>query len=302
MPELRAEPESRSGMAYFLPERSVAVAEPKLVAVTRPPGPTSPSGPVGRSAVFRPGSGTAEVPCRGQLGCPRRLCAPTRAAVRRAVSEETVSDPTGSCGWLPEGSLAKSLAGLLSWVRQRFAPPSTSNAHVHSRHATGLARARCPRILRGGPADTCSRPASPCTGRVRRPGPLPDVALCEHSSFRAHLRPELARARVAVRPCRFSRLRRLAPRARCRSVAPCCRPWGSPGFRPPRAGRPGPPTTGASSGRVRPWVCVSDSRRCCRSSPCNFRCWEPNPPGCLRAPVGAQRTGACMPRGVASAR
>jgi hypothetical protein len=31
-------------------------------------------------------------------------------------------------------------------------------------------------------------------------------------------------ARILFRPCRFSRLRRLAPRAQCRSVAPCSRP------------------------------------------------------------------------------
>lgn len=38
-------------------------------------------------------------------------------------------------------------------------------------------------------------------------------------------------SRRSFRPCRFSRLRRLAPHTRCRSVAPCSRPWGSPGCR-----------------------------------------------------------------------
>jgi hypothetical protein len=45
------------------------------------------------------------------------------------------------------------------------------------------------------------------------------------------LRPGAASSRVPFRPCRFSRLRRLSPRVRCRFVAPCSRSWGSPGFR-----------------------------------------------------------------------
>jgi hypothetical protein len=63
------------------------------------------------------------------------------------------------------------------------------------------------------------------------------------------LRPGAASSRVPFRPCRFSRLRRLSPRVRCRFVAPCCRSWGSPGFRlrrplAPDVTRPKPRSTG----------------------------------------------------------
>jgi hypothetical protein len=128
---------------------------------------------------------------------------------------------------------------------------------------TGVVRGRplrachvesCRTSLMGGLKDCPSidiRRACPLPAHCR---PRPDEVLTEVSiyGFAVCLRPEAAKPRVSFRPCRFSRLRRLAPRKRCRSVAPCCRPWGSPGCRLPthpvparastccRGARPGP--------------------------------------------------------------
>jgi hypothetical protein len=66
------------------------------------------------------------------------------------------------------------------------------------------------------------------------------------------------------RPCRFSRLRRLAPRMCCRSVAPCCRPWGSPGCWLPTWVPPSPCTHGLRCPRP---VSVTSTRKGRRGSP-----------------------------------
>jgi hypothetical protein len=49
----------------------------------------------------------------------------------------------GSCGADCEQPATMSLAGLLSWCSQRFAPPSTSASCVHSQHTAVLVRTRC---------------------------------------------------------------------------------------------------------------------------------------------------------------
>jgi len=95
-------------------------------------------------------------------------------------------------------------------VRLKDAPPSTSAVRVRSQLAVVLDWRG---VLRTGHA-------------VRR--------ACAHRSAATSLRafgpgqPD----RDTFRPCRFSRLRRLAPRTRRRSVAPCSRSWGSPGCGP----------------------------------------------------------------------
>jgi hypothetical protein len=99
-------------------------------------------------------------------------------------------------------------------VRLKDAPPSTSAVRVRSQLAVVLDWRG---VLRTGHA-------------VRR--------ACAHRSAATSLRafgpgqPD----RDIFRPCRFSRLRRLAPRTRRRSVAPCSRSWGSPGCGPALAG------------------------------------------------------------------
>jgi len=99
-----------------------------------------------------------------------------------------------------------------------FAPPSTSNACVHSQLATVPVQAGCP-------ADWT------CDGLGLAPSSTAAVSLRAFGPGLPH--------RDSFRPCRFSRLRRLAPHTRCRSVAPCSRPWGSPGCRHQRG--PDPP-------------------------------------------------------------
>jgi hypothetical protein len=101
------------------------------------------------------------------------------------------------------GALSDSSHG----VRLKDAPPSTSNVCVRSQLAVVLARRG---VLRTGHAvfGACALPSAATSLRAFGPG-LPH--------------------RDSFRPCRFSRLRRLAPRTRCRSVAPCSRSWGSPG-------------------------------------------------------------------------
>lgn len=49
----------------------------------------------------------------------------------------------GSCGAGCTQPAAMSLAGLLSWCSQRFAPPSTSASCVHSQRTAVLVRTRC---------------------------------------------------------------------------------------------------------------------------------------------------------------
>jgi len=103
------------------------------------------------------------------------------------------------------GALSDSSHG----VRLKDAPPSTSNARVRSRLAVVPAWRG---VLRTGHAvhRACARRSAATSLRAFGPG-LPH--------------------RDTFRPCRFSRLRRFAPRTRCRSVAPCSRSWGSPGCR-----------------------------------------------------------------------
>jgi hypothetical protein len=121
-----------------------------------------------------------------------------------------------------------------------FAPPSTSAACVHSRLAAVPVQAGCPADWACDASGLAPFVTAAASLRAFGPGlPVRDV----------------------FRPCRFSRLRRLAPHARRRLVASCSRPWGSPGcrqqrdpdpphrFRPPRALRPGawvPTASGAA--------------------------------------------------------
>jgi hypothetical protein len=127
----------------------------------------------------------------------------------------------------------------------------------------------------------CLVPASCRPTEVVRPSAFP-----LHASFVASLRPSVAKPRVAFRPCRFSRLRRLAPRTWCRLVASCSRSWGSPGFCPPRARSPtaqgGPEQAPVHQrcGPARP--AASTARRSALQPP-------PDPPRCLCL----QRTGPC---------
>jgi hypothetical protein len=59
--------------------------------------------------------------------------------------------------------------------------------------------------------------------------PSIDITACVHSRRTGARGCHLS---SAFRPCRFARLRRFAPQPTGRFVAPCCRPWGSPGFEP----------------------------------------------------------------------
>jgi hypothetical protein len=214
----RAEARSRARFAVrrgVVPTRpAFAAAEPKLCFRDRRPSifpwrlesvrePRSSYGADGRGETWQ-----------GIVGASH----PNRSAARRALRRRSSPTRPGRVGGFP-GEAAKSLAGLLSWVRQRFAPPSTSMVHVHSGHATGPAQTGCP------PAWACPgfllrRGAAPVTRTSVFPllGVLPALQLPCASSARA------CHARVPFRPCRFSRLRRLAPCSWCRSVAPCCRP------------------------------------------------------------------------------
>jgi hypothetical protein len=91
----------------------------------------------------------------------------------------------------------------------KIALPLTSAARVYS---------QCSIV----PDRTGSLPKQACVGSVQ---PSRRTAVGGHRhDVSGHLRPELAKARVLFRPCRFSRLRRFAPRAQCRSVAPCSQP------------------------------------------------------------------------------
>ena len=109
----------------------------------------------------------------------------------------------------PLAGQAGALSDSSHGVRLKDAPPSTSNVRVRSQLAVVPARRG---VLRTGHAvHGAYAPGSAATS-LRAFGP----GLPHRDSFR---------------PCRFSRLRRLAPRTRCRSVAPCSRSWGSPGCR-----------------------------------------------------------------------
>jgi len=92
-------------------------------------------------------------------------------------------------------------------VRLKDAPPSTSNVRVRSQLAVVPAWRG---VLRTGHAvpGACALGSAATSLRAFGPG---------------------LRNQDTFRPCRFSRLRRLAPRTRCRFVAPCSRSWGSPG-------------------------------------------------------------------------
>lgn len=71
--------------------------------------------------------------------------------------------------------------------------------------------------------------------RARPRSPLPDAPLRVHPSGRRLPTPTM------FRPRGFSPPRRFAPPRPCRDVAPDCRPWGSPRFRPLRGVIPATP-------------------------------------------------------------
>lgn len=146
----------------------------------------------------------------------------------------------------------------------KIAPPSTSAALL--RLCLHCPRFACARPL---PASDCSK--LPRTGSD---GPKPigelgaaSVASASASaSFRqqqlspmlpciTRLRFEPATVRIPFRPCRSSRLRRFSPRTRCRFVAPCSRPWGSPGFRLAL-------TLGSWRGRAGARILLKEGQRC----------------------------------------
>ena len=97
----------------------------------------------------------------------------------------------------------------------KIAPLSTSAARVHSQCSIVPDR-----------TGFLPKQAHSCSVQLSRGRAVGGMS----HDFIEHLRPEPAKARVLFRPCRFSRLRRLAPRAQCRSVAPCSQLWGPPGF------------------------------------------------------------------------
>jgi hypothetical protein len=68
------------------------------------------------------------------------------------------------------------------------------------------------------PAALVPHPVRPEQARAV-PSWTPVASVSDRSDFAARLRPEAARPRVMFRPCRFSRLRRLAPRMR---LQVCC--------------------------------------------------------------------------------
>jgi hypothetical protein len=110
-------------------------------------------------------------------------------------------------------------------VRLKDAPPSTSAVCVRSQLA---AVPDWRGVLRTGHAVrwACAPRSAAASLRAFGPG-QPD--------------------RDTFRPCRFSRLRRLAPHTRRRFVAPCSRSWGSPGCGWARVGR-----EATASSRLRP--------------------------------------------------
>ena len=139
------------------------------------------------------------------------------------------------------------LRGLDQWSGSWFFRSRASTPRVlvldrcRSRHVVQLDRAS--RAAARGASTRCLRRRSlagicgePCWTpfMVLSKTPLhrrPRCASTPGSGSLHRLRPGAASSRVPFRPCRFSRLRRLSPRVRCRFVAPCSRSWGSPGFR-----------------------------------------------------------------------
>jgi len=146
----------------------------------------------------------ALVGCPGRLrlqpGCGAYRCfEPPEGVLRLAVGDRCLplSRPLEPC--------RTPLMGFVS----KIAPPSTSIACVHSWLATVPAWQG---VQRTGHALASALASTTAPASLRAFGPGMPI-------------------RCSFRPCRFSRLRRLAPHARCRSVAPCSRPWGSPGCR-----------------------------------------------------------------------
>lgn len=181
-------------------------------------------------------------------------------------------------------SATSSLAGLLSWILKDCpsvdmcdACPLPARCQPRPNEVlTGVSQLPFRVACRPGPSASVVHEA-------RLPLPFqPDLPWFETTtatfpdrpSFAARLRPEVATPRVPFRPCRFSRLRRLAPRMQCRSVAPCCRPWGSPGCRPPTrplaAGRASTsrcgadPASAAAPSKLEPAIPGGMTRRACR--------------------------------------
>lgn len=191
----------------------------------------SPKGERARRVVQR---AVYRAPCRDPYGAPRRgriWAGPLARATSTPRSPPSPSPGGPSVGgrlrpdrvWRGhrERWTAWSLAGLLSWLVLKDCPS------VDIRGACPLP-ARCRPRPSGVPTWVGRRPCHRVPGPVRHPAswgrPWPFDARLDHRGFAAHLRPGVATPRVSFRPCRFSRLRRLSPRTRCRSVSPCCRP------------------------------------------------------------------------------
>lgn len=142
---------------------------------------------------------------------------------------EVVPDPAGS--WGPTARVDREESCRTPLMGGLKESPS-----VDMGAACPLPARRRPRP-NGVPTEVDRLPSPVLSPAWRGPGgPVPlqpaSKTFDDGRGFPAHLRPGVATPRVLFRPCRFSRLRRLAPRMPCRSVAPCCRPWGSPGCRP----------------------------------------------------------------------
>jgi hypothetical protein len=189
--------------------------------------------------------------------CPaghRRLLAHPSAGRGGPPPEGGTPDPTGSWGWPPGGG-------------QRGALPDSSHERFKDRPSVDICCTRPLPVLRrprpnGVPAEAGIVPAP--SRLPKKPGRRRRARLRGAPSVRA------CQARISFRPCRFSRLRRLPPRAQCRSVAPCSRPWGSPGFQRRPRPRPGPPHPEVEG----PWT---GSR-----SPDRHRCKQQSRPGTRR--------------------
>jgi len=162
---------------------------------------------------------------------PRASSTPRFLVSRRPGSppKEVVPDPTGSRGATASGGPRRVLPDSSHGWSQRLpfrrlpcACPLPARCRPRPNEVpTEVDRSSLPAV------PTCV----PSRSKLLLEAPS-QTASCDHHDFTACLRPPVAKPTVPFRPCRFSRLRRLAPRTPCRSVAPCCRPWGSPGCRP----------------------------------------------------------------------
>ena len=155
-----------------------------------------------RAAHFILRSVTLRTRRRALVGCPDRLdfsLASMPSAVR-CPPEGGQRLATCDRSLLLAKQLESCRTPLMGFVSQ-IALPSTSDMCVHSRFATVPAR-------RG----------VQLTGHAVVPA-------CAFSTTAASLRAFGPRLPIwdSFRPCRFSRLRRLAPHTQCRSVAPCSR-------------------------------------------------------------------------------